>query len=55
MLTLTTLEIEKKFGYVIVSNKKLLTRKIYHENLLQKKIKFKKNEIIVPNDKNIIL
>ena len=42
---------KKKFGYVIVSNKKLLTRKIYHENLLQKKIKFKKNEIIVPNDK----
>ena len=45
MLTLTTLEIEKKFGYVIVSNKKLLTRKIYHENLLQKKIKFKKMKL----------
>ena len=42
---------KKNFGYVIESNKKLLTRKKYHENLLQKKVKFKKNEIIVPNDK----
>ena len=35
-----------------MSLKKLIfTRKKYHEKLLQNKVKFKKNEIIIPNNK----
>lgn len=38
------------FGYIFESNKKLSTRKKYHEKLFQKKVKLSKNEIIIPYD-----
>ena len=42
---------KKFFGYIFESNKIILTRKKYHEKLLQNKVTFKKNEIIIPKNK----
>ena len=38
------------FVFIFESNKKLSTRKKYHEKLFQKKVKLSKNEIIIPYD-----